>query len=137
VFGKPELYAPVVEIYRARWAAIGRDPAGLRVGTCSHVHVAATDQAARARWEPFYRQYWAFTGTLLGGNDAWPPFDYDTLLAGPAICGSPAAVVERIGQWRELLGIDRHLFMFDLGGIDEPMLRSTIELFGTEVLPQL
>ncbi len=137
VFGKPELYAAVVEIYRARWAAIGRDPAASRVGTCSHVHVASSDQAARTRWEPFYRQYWTFVGTLLGGNDAWPPFDYDALLAGPAICGSPAAVVERVGQWRELLGIDRHLFMFDLGGIDDATLRSSIELFGTEVLPRL
>jgi alkanesulfonate monooxygenase SsuD/methylene tetrahydromethanopterin reductase-like flavin-dependent oxidoreductase (luciferase family) len=101
------------------------------------VHVAPTDRQARARWEPFYRQYWAFVGTLLGANTSWPAFDFDELLAGPALCGSPEAVVDRVGQWRDLLGIDRHLFMFDLGGIDDAMLRSTMELFGAEVLPAL
>lgn len=137
VFGKPELYAPVVQLYRERWEANGRDWADARVGTCSHIHVAPTSQGARSRWEPYYRQYWEFVGTLLAGNSAWPAFDFDELLAGPAMCGSPASVLERISEWRDLLGIDRHLFMFDLGGIDEVPLRASMELFGTEVLPHL
>lgn len=137
VFARPEVYAPIVEIYRARWEANGLRPEDARVGTCSHTHVAPSDQQARARWEPFYRRYWTFVGSLLGETAAWPAFDFAELLAGPAICGSPAAVVDRVGQWRELLGIDRHLFMFDLGGIDNATLRSAIELFGTEVLPAL
>ncbi|MEM7340902.1 MAG: LLM class flavin-dependent oxidoreductase [Actinomycetota bacterium] len=137
VFGTPQLFAPVVEIYRERWEASGRDWATARVGACSHTHVAATSAEAHQGWEPFYRSYWAFVGGLIGESGTWPTFDYDQLLAGPAICGSAEEVVDRIGQWDEVLGLDRHLFMFDLGGIDDPLLTATIERFGAEVIPSL
>lgn len=137
VFGKPEVFAPIVEIYRNRWESLGRDWSDARVGACSHTHVGPSHETAIATWEPFYRNYWMFVGTLLEGTGMWPPFDYEELLAGPAICGGPDEVVERIGEWDELLGLDRHLFMFDLGGIGDAELRSSIERFATEVAPQL
>ena len=137
VFGKPELFTPIVDIYRERWESNGRDWADARVGACSHTHVASTTEAARAGWEPYYRNYWEFVGKLLEGSGTWPPFDYDELLRGPAICGSADAVVDRIGTWRELLDLDRHIFMFDLGGIPRVELMATLELFATEVAPQL
>jgi alkanesulfonate monooxygenase SsuD/methylene tetrahydromethanopterin reductase-like flavin-dependent oxidoreductase (luciferase family) len=137
VFGTPETFRPIVEIYRARWEATGRNWADARVGACSHTHVGPTSAGARQRWEPFYRNYWGFVGGLLAETGVWPSFDFEALLAGPAICGSPDEVVDRIGQWHDVLGTDRHLFMFDLGGIDRPLLAETIELFGSVVLPQL
>jgi alkanesulfonate monooxygenase SsuD/methylene tetrahydromethanopterin reductase-like flavin-dependent oxidoreductase (luciferase family) len=135
VFGKPEMFAPVVEIYRARWEENGRDWADARVGACSHAFVAVAAQDARDRWRPFYANYWSFVGRLLGDHSMWPAFDYDDLLAGPAICGSPEQVIDRIGEWNDLLDLDRHLFMFDLGGLDPNETLRTIELFGAEVLP--
>ncbi len=137
VFGRAELFAPIVEIYRARWEHNGRDWADARVGACSHTHVGPTNEAALATWEPYYRNYWSFVGGLLEGSGAWPAFDYDTLLAGPAICGGAAEVVDRIGHWQELLGLDRHLFMFDLGGIGTDATIEVIERFGKDVMPQL
>ncbi|MDH3681382.1 MAG: LLM class flavin-dependent oxidoreductase, partial [Acidimicrobiia bacterium] len=137
VFGRPEVFAPIVEIYRNRWESLGRDWDDARVGACSHTYVGFTHEAAIADWEPYYRNYWTFVGTLLDGTGVWPPFDYDELLAGPAICGGPDEVVERIGVWDELLGLDRHLFMFDLGGIGEVELRTSIQRFATDVAPQL
>ncbi len=137
VAGKPEMFRPIVEIYRERWEAADRDWADARVGACSHTHVAATLEGARAGWEPYYRNYWEFVGSLLEGSGKWPPFDYDELLRGPAICGSPTEVVDRIGRWRELLGLDRHIFMFDLGGMPHPDVSATIERFATEVIPEI
>lgn len=137
VFGRPELFAPIVEIYRARWEGNGRDWADARVGACSHTHVGQTNRAALDAWEPHYRNYWTFVGTLLEGSGRWPAFDYDALLAGPAICGGPAEVVDRIGTWQDQLGLDRHLFMFDLGGIDHASTMATIERFGADVIPEL
>ncbi len=134
VFGKPEMFVPIVDIYRSRWEAIGRDWADARVGACSHCFVAPTSQQSRTQWEPFYRNYWQFVGDLLGSEGMWPPFDMDDLLAGPGICGSPAQVVDKIESWREIFGLDRHLFMFDLGGIDEPTLMNNLELFGSDVM---
>lgn len=136
VFGKPEMFVGIADAYRERWEANGRSPADARVGACSHTHVAAT-QAAAAEWEPYYRNYWDFVGGLLGGRGRWPAFDFDDLTCGPAIVGSPAQVVDRIGQWHEILNMDRHLFMFDLGGISQPALQTTLELFGEQVGPHI
>jgi alkanesulfonate monooxygenase SsuD/methylene tetrahydromethanopterin reductase-like flavin-dependent oxidoreductase (luciferase family) len=137
VFGKPEMFAPIVDIYRARWESTGRKWADARVGACSHTHVAATSEQAKTGWEPYYRNYWGFVGTLLEGSGKWPAFDYDDLMQGPAICGSPAEVIDRVGRWHELLGLDRHLFMFDLGGMDPGDVAATIELFASDVISQL
>ena len=134
VFGRPEIFRGTVAAYRQRWEELGKDWADARVGAISHTHVAKTTQEARKRFEPFYHHYWDFVGGLLDGLGNWPTFDYDMLLSGPAICGSPEEVVHRVGEWQELLGLDRHLFMFDLGGMDTPTLNTSIELFGTEVL---
>lgn len=137
VFGRPEFFRPIVERYRDRWESSGRNPGDARVGTCSHIYVRESRQQARKEWEPHYRNYWAFVATLLGDSSAQPAFDFDELLAGPAMCGSPQDVVDSVGVWHDLLGIDRHLFMFDLGGIDNDSLNASINLFGAEVLPHL
>lgn len=137
VFGRPEAFVKVAEMFRERWEANGSDWADASVGACSHIHVGSTSQEARATWEPYYRNYWEFVGGLLGDNSVWPAFDFDELLAGPGICGSPAEVLDRIGTWRELLELDRHLFMFDLGGLEEGLLSETLELFGSDVVPSL
>jgi alkanesulfonate monooxygenase SsuD/methylene tetrahydromethanopterin reductase-like flavin-dependent oxidoreductase (luciferase family) len=65
------------------------------------------------------------------------PFDYRNLIDGPAIVGSPAEAVDRISATTELLGLDRMIFMFDLGGIPDDVLFPTLELFGAEVMPAL
>ena len=137
VFGRPEQFVQVADMFRERWEANGKDWADARVGACSHIHVGRTTQEARTTWEPYYRSYWEFVGGLLGEGSRWPAFDFDELLAGPGICGSPAEVLDRIGTWRELLGLDRHLLMFDLGGIEEELLEQTLDLFGAEVAPSL
>lgn len=135
VFGKPEMFVPIVDMYRARWEAIGRDWADARVGACSHIHVGATTQVARSTWEPHYRNYWGFVGELLGGAGMWPPFDMDELLAGPGICGSPAEVADKLDAWAEIFGLDRHLLMFDLGGMEHAQVMESLELFGDQVMP--
>lgn len=132
VFGTPEMFSPLVDVYRDRWAENGHDPAEARVGACSHVHVGS----AHKEWETYYRTYWDFVGTLLP-DGVWPPFDFQKLIAGPGICGTPEEVIDRIGSIQETLDLDRHLSMFDLGGMAPELVTETIEIFGTEVLPAI
>lgn len=133
VFGTPEMFSPLVDIYRDRWAELDRPEGDAMIGACSHAHVS-TDRPDR--WETYYRTYWEFVGTLLP-DGFWPPFDFQKLLAGPGICGTPDQVIDRIGSIREIFSLDRHLFMFDLGGMAPGLVTDTIELFGTVVLPAL
>ena len=141
VLGPPETFAPLVERYREQRASAGHAPP-FRVGACSHVHVAETSQRARDEWRPYFTSYWAFVLGLLrsrGTSVAQDAFqvDYDTMLKGPMICGSAAEVADRIQGMRELLGLDLHLSMFDLGGLPPNRLYETLELFGEKVLPEL
>jgi len=62
--------------------------------------------------------------------------DYERLLAGPSLCGSPAEVADRISAMRERVGLDVHIAMFDHGGMPERLVVETLELFGTRVLPE-
>ena len=138
VFGRPEHFRTIVDWYHEAWASAGRPEADARVGAISHAHVASTVEEAKARWEPYYRNYWDFVGGLVvPAGYKWPAFEYDNLLAGPAICGSPQSVVEQMGHWNETLGLDRQLFMFDLGGIETEVLTESIELFASEAMPEL
>ncbi len=140
VLAAPETFAPLVDRYRERYAAAGHDPAGMRVGACSHVHVGKDSAQARRRWEPYHMGYlgWVVELTRWAGTEfpgGMP--SYEDLLAGPSICGGPDEVAERLGQLHERLGLDIHLAMFDHGGIPDAELEETLELFATRVLPQL
>ena len=137
VFGKPEMFKPIVDIYHERWSEVGRAPDKARVGACSHTYIGTNNKSARAVWEKFYQNYWQFVGNLLGNPPQWPAFDFDELLSGPGFCGSPDYIVEKIEVWRELFGLDRHLLMFDLGGMESATVMESIERFGTKVMPQL
>jgi alkanesulfonate monooxygenase SsuD/methylene tetrahydromethanopterin reductase-like flavin-dependent oxidoreductase (luciferase family) len=134
LFRWPVDYLEIVEFYRARHLEEGHEHPP-RVGFPSYLHVATTSQEARSRWRPHLEHYRDFALTLRSafGRET----DYDSLLEGPAICGSPAQVVERINEIDDLLGLDRHLFLLDAGGVPQPVLDDEMELLATEVLPKL
>ncbi len=63
--------------------------------------------------------------------------DFDSLLTGPVVCGSPAEVTERIADINNMLNLDRQLFLVDAGGLPEDEVADVIDLMGTDVLPAL
>lgn len=134
LFRWPEDYLPIVEHYRAAHSAHHHaKPA--RIGFASYVHVANTTQEAYRRWRPFLENYRDFALTMRGswGRDT----RFDNLLKGPAICGSPAQVLERVSEIDDLLGLGRHLFFMDAGGLPEHIMNDQMQLMATEVLPHL
>lgn len=134
LFRWPEDYLDIVEHYRLRHAE-ARHSSTARIGFPSYLHVATTSQEASRRWRPHLDHYRDFALTIRSafGRDT----DFDSLIQGPAICGSPAEVIERIGTIDERLGLDRHLFLLDAGGVPEEVLAEEMELLATEVLPHL
>ena len=134
LFRWPSDYLEIVEFYRARYRDAGHadEP---RVGFPSYLHVASTSQEARRRWRPYLERYRDFALTLRSafGRDT----DFESLLDGPAICGSPAEVIERIHEIDDLLGLDRHVFLLDAGGIPAEVISAEMDLLATEVLPAL
>lgn len=134
LFKWPEDYNGVVEHYRSEFAATHTD-SNARVGFPSYLHVAKTSQQARATWRAHLDHYVTFA---LGDRGSFGrSTDFDELITGPAICGSPAEVIDRIGEINETLGLDRHNFLMDVGALPTTALREAIELMGSDVLPAL
>lgn len=132
LFRWPSDYAEIADHYRTASLARGGDP---HIGFPSYLHVARTSQEARSRWRPHLDHYVDFA---LGTRSSFGrPTDFDGLIAGPAICGSPAEVAERVQEINDTLGLDRHLFLMDVGSLPESALRDAIDLMGAEVLPAL
>lgn len=139
VFAPPAAFAPIVEHYKEQWRNAGHT-AEPTIGACCHMHIAPESQQAKARFKVWYQNYWDWVQRLI--KDYTPhaqalPFDYQALIEGPAIVGSPTEVVDRIGSTVEALDLDRMIFMADLGGIPDETLYSTLELFGAQVMPAL
>jgi alkanesulfonate monooxygenase SsuD/methylene tetrahydromethanopterin reductase-like flavin-dependent oxidoreductase (luciferase family) len=142
VFGTPEMFVPMVELYEERWMEFGHDPAERRIGCVSHAHVERESATARARWEPRYRAYIEWVNELQsrsseGRNPGLGEFDFERLCRHTALCGSPAEVLDRMAEIQALLHLDTHVVMLDMGGLPDDELFPAIELLGAEVVPEL
>ncbi len=132
LFRWPVDYTEVTDFYRTESERHGHRA---RVGFPSYLHVARTSQEAKARWRPHLDHYVDFA---LGTRSSFGrPTDFDSLISGPAICGSPAEVIERTMEINDLLGLDRQLFLMDVGALPERELHEALDLMGSEVLPAL
>ena len=144
VFGRPQQFVPIVNHYRERWGAHGHDPAGCRVGTIAHTNVGTDGAATRATMKERMTAYMAWVKDLVAissprwGTDFVPEFNFDKLITvGPTVCGSVDEVTDRIGSFRDLLGLDVMTVMMDQGGMPPEELTDMMELFATDVMPEL
>jgi alkanesulfonate monooxygenase SsuD/methylene tetrahydromethanopterin reductase-like flavin-dependent oxidoreductase (luciferase family) len=142
-FGNPAQFKPVVELYRERFASYDHGPDPV-VGACWHANVAESSQAARATWEPRYHAYFDLMNQIIPNATPDPPpfvhrpFDFARLTTkGPAIVGSPAEVVDRLGTVAAELTSDLNLLSIDMGGQPAKEFLEMTELIGTQVIPQL
>jgi alkanesulfonate monooxygenase SsuD/methylene tetrahydromethanopterin reductase-like flavin-dependent oxidoreductase (luciferase family) len=134
VFGttarEPASFVPFFSAYRDLWREHRADQPG-RLGAASHAFVARTSQEARSLWLSYIESYLSARHT--------GPLDFDGHIGvnGPALCGSPAEVVDKLGQLRELWGHDLHLLAVDIGGIPYTTVQGATELIASDVLPQV
>ena len=137
VFGPISNFLPMVDRYKERFTAAGHDLSNLKIGSCVHVFASRDSQNAKKKWLPYYENYLRWLDDLMAKQKAGPPIDFRAanFIDGPAMCGSPAEIIDMIGEHREAIDLDLHLAMFDHGGLPETDLRESIELYGQEVIP--
>jgi alkanesulfonate monooxygenase SsuD/methylene tetrahydromethanopterin reductase-like flavin-dependent oxidoreductase (luciferase family) len=142
-FGRPDKFAPVADIYREAFAEAGHAHAP-RVGACWHGWVDKSDAVARARFEPRYRAYHAFSQEVIKKVNPNPPpylvtpFDYESLsTVGPAIVGAPQRFAERLRALSEVVGADLNIIKMDMGGVPREEYVEMVERLGEEVFPLL
>ena len=134
--GSPQRFRPFVDLYLQ-----ALDKAGQRVqpiAVHSPGHVAATDEQAKNELWPHYE----VMINRIGGERGWPPatrahFERE---AGPdgALCvGSPDTVAAKIARTAKLLGLARFNVKYSAGTLPHDTLRTSVELFGTRVVPRV
>ncbi|GAB3043669.1 LLM class flavin-dependent oxidoreductase [Sediminivirga luteola] len=133
--GEPSRFAPFAGLFKRALREFGQ-PAR-PVGVHSPGHIAATDAQAREElWPHYYEQM-----SRIGAERGWPPpsraqFESEAD-AGALFAGSPETVAARIAQTIRDLDLDRFDLKYETGRMPHSQLMSSIELYGTEVIPRV
>lgn len=134
--GNPMRFRPYVDLYLESLTRFGHPVQPIAVH--SPGHVAASDQGAREQLWPHYRDMI----TRIGAERGWPPVtrDHFEREAGPAgaLCvGSPDTVAAKIARTVRGLGLARFSMKYSAGTLPHAALMTSIELFGTQVIPKV
>lgn len=126
--GRPERFAPLVDLYRR---------AGGTHVTMGAIGLVAKD--SREAREAFY-PYWLATMKYGAAARGWAVptrAEYDEWARGAQsiFAGSPEEVAERLITVGKLVGADRYAMQMDWSGVPHRLVMESIELLGTEVLP--
>jgi alkanesulfonate monooxygenase SsuD/methylene tetrahydromethanopterin reductase-like flavin-dependent oxidoreductase (luciferase family) len=134
--GMPELFAPLVELYRQTGRQAGHDASRLAVGINSHTYIAETSQQARDEFFPAYATMMNRIGRERGwGQMTRAQFDALCEPSGALLVGSPQEVAEKILFEHELFSNQRFLAQISVGPLPHAQVLRAIELFATQVAP--
>jgi alkanesulfonate monooxygenase SsuD/methylene tetrahydromethanopterin reductase-like flavin-dependent oxidoreductase (luciferase family) len=107
------------------------------LGAHSPGHIAATDELAREQLWPHFKA----NRDRIGGERGWPPVTEAEYLNeiehGSLYAGSPETVARRIAATAQTLGLDRFDLKYANGTMPHEQLMSSIELYGTRVIPMV
>lgn len=131
----------IIEAYREAWDEAGHDHQP-SVTVNAHVHVAPTSQEARDHLGiyqfPFQR--WVFAKRVGCEPDEVELPPHITELDDPdcaVFSGSSDEVLDRIGRLSESCEFDRFTYQGDYGGQPWAMVKRSLDLFATGVIPEL
>jgi alkanesulfonate monooxygenase SsuD/methylene tetrahydromethanopterin reductase-like flavin-dependent oxidoreductase (luciferase family) len=134
--GNPLRFRSYVELYRESLTRFGHSMQPIAVH--SPGHVAATDRQAREELWPHYQAMM----TRIGAERGWPPatreqFEHEAGPTGGLCVGAPATVAAKIARTVQALGLSRFDMKYSAGTLPHRALMTSIELYGTEVVPQV
>jgi len=133
--GEPKRFRQFVDLYHRAAEQIGRPV--LPIGVHSPGHVAETDEEARTQLWPGYKAI----HDRIGGERGWGPTTMARFTAeadmGSLYVGSPETVAKKIVATVRALGIQRFDMKYSSGTLPHEHLMSSIELYGTRVMPMV
>ncbi len=136
--GSPARFKGLTDLYRKIYEKSGHDLHKYQLSINSHVFIGDTSQEAR---DIFYPPY-ARVMNRIGRERGWPPlnrdqFDGSTGPQGALLVGSPQEVIDKILYEHELFSHTRFLAQMSLGTVPHKAVLRSIELLGTQVLPEV
>ncbi|TWP48471.1 LLM class flavin-dependent oxidoreductase [Lentzea tibetensis] len=134
--GHPSRFAPFSKLYLQALQRFGRDP--LPIGVHSPGHVAATDEQAREEFWPHYRELITRLGKTRGfAVPTEESYAHEVGPHGALFVGSPETVAQKIAATLRVLQASRFDLKYGMGGLSHSSLMTTIELYGTQVVPRV
>jgi len=134
--GPPVRFAPFSRLFQQALQEFGHSPRP--VGVHGPGHVASTDEQAREEFWP----NWLATISRIGRERGFRPptkesFAYDTGPEGALYVGSPETVAQKVVANLKALGASRFDLKFGMPGLTHDQLMTTVELYGTQVIPRV
>lgn len=133
--GAPARFKPYAELYHEATEKFGFGR--LPIGVHAPGFVADTDDAARELLFPHMKT----SRDRIGRERGWPPLTraaYEHEIESGALhVGSPDRVAAKIADTVQTLGISRFDLKYSVGTMPDSLLRHTVELYGSEVIPRV
>jgi probable LLM family oxidoreductase len=134
--GHPSRFAPYAKLFHQALQQFEQPP--LPVGVHSPGHVAATDEQAQQEFWPYYRDVITRVGKTRGFHaPTEESYQHEVGPHGALYVGSPDTVAQKIATNLPLLGANRFDLKYGIGGLPHEALMTTIELYGTQVIPRV
>ncbi|MDX6230850.1 MAG: hypothetical protein QOI76_4240 [Frankiales bacterium] len=135
--GRPERFAPLVDLYRKGGESAGKT-SSLSVTMGGIGLIAEKSQDAKDAFFPYWMETMKY-GAKARGWAIPSRADYDQAAQGAQgiFVGSPAEIAERIITVGKLVGADRYAMQMDWAGVPQARVLKAIELLGTAILPQV
>ncbi len=133
--GKPERFAPYVELYKHATEDLGTPT--LPIAVHSPGFIADTDEEAFELSWPNYKLMWDSVGKTRG----WPPYSYEQFKSevneGSHYVGSPETVAQKIAKTIKTLGAERFDLVYGGGNLPASARMKMIKLYGEKVIPRV
>lgn len=128
--------------YRQVWRELNGDSPTPKLGVSRFVVIAEDDQSAlniARRAYPIWHKHFYFLFSLLGGKPAHPrPAEFDKMMQiGHAVAGKPDSVKKFLQAQLEESAANYLVGQFAFGDMSLAESLRTVELFRTEVMPDL
>ena len=132
--GSPQRFTGYTDLYKQMLQRFGKPM--LPIGVHSPGHVAATDEQAREELWPHYEGLM----NRIGSERGWAPigrahFEREAGPDGALFVGSPETVATKIARTMTALGLTRFDMKYANGTMPHDTLMTSIELYGTKVVP--
>ena len=136
--GTAEHWAQYGTAYRAAWAEVGHPADTADIAVAVHGFVAADDRQAKATYLDHEMRMFTTGAAEVGRPPMAPTGRENNYEAGAMVfAGGPDEIADRILHLHQLLGHSRQILQMDVGGMSQATFLKSIELLGTEVMPQI
>ncbi|RYE07658.1 MAG: LLM class flavin-dependent oxidoreductase [Hyphomicrobiales bacterium] len=134
--GRPQQFAPLVQLYRDTATKMNHDVSKLPVGISSHGFIAENSQDAMDIAFPAHQS----AMSRIGKERGWPPttrqqFEAGASPQGAYFMGSPQQIVDKILMQHEWFNHQRFGLQLSVGTLPHDKVMKAIELYGTVVKP--